>query len=149
MSLLCIVKKISESHYSKCMYFVSNALARKMEKMALESWKKVNLSPSHAYLLLLVIENPGIQPMELCEELQLQPSTITRLMEKLELKKLIARTFEGRLTNVYPTPKAKELLPKLKQCVADFSESCISILGKEESLKLIQNMNRVSDKLTY
>ena len=70
-------------------------------------------------------------------------------MEKLELKKLIARTFEGRLTNVYPTPKAKELLPKLKQCVADFSESCTSILGKEESLKLIQNMNRVSDKLTY
>ena len=42
-----------------------------MEKMALESWKKVNLSPSHAYLLLLVIEKPGIQPMELSEELQL------------------------------------------------------------------------------
>ncbi len=131
------------------MYFVSNALARKMEKMALESWKKVNLSPSHAYLLLLVIEKPGIQPMELSEELQLQPSTITRLMEKLEQKQLIARTLEGRFNNVYPTPKSKELFPKLKQGVAHCSEACTSVLGKEESLKLIQNMNRVSDKLVY
>ena len=129
------------------MYFVSNALARKIEKIALQSWEKVNLSPSHAYLLMLAIQEPGIQPMALSEELQLQPSTITRLIEKLEQKKLLVRTFEGKLTNVYPTPKAKELLPKMKQCVADFYESYSEILGKEESIKLIQSMNKIADKL--
>jgi DNA-binding MarR family transcriptional regulator len=129
------------------MYFVSNALARKIEKIAIQSWKKVNLSPSHAYLLMLVIDEPGIQPTALSEELQLQPSTITRLIEKLEQKKLLARTYEGKMTNVYPTPKAKELLPKLKQCVADFYENYSSVLGKEESAKLVQSMNRIADKL--
>jgi DNA-binding MarR family transcriptional regulator len=70
------------------------------------------------------------------------------LIEKLEEKKLLVRTYEGKLTNVYPTPKAKELLPKLKQCVADFYESYSSILGKEESARLVQSMNRIADKLT-
>ena len=129
------------------MYFVSNALARRVEKLANESWKKVNLSPSHAYLLMLVIRDPGIQPTALSEELQLQPSTITRLIEKLEEKKLLMRTTEGKMTNVFPTAKGKDLLPKLKQCVTEFYESYSNILGKEESSKLVQNMNRVADKL--
>ena len=129
------------------MYFVSNALARKMELLALEAWKPVDLSPSHAYLLMLAIGNPGIQPMALSEELKLKPSTITRLIEKLEGKKLVVRTSEGKQTNVYPTPKGKELMPKLKECVAVFSENYSNILGKEESARLVQNMSRIADKL--
>jgi MarR family transcriptional regulator, organic hydroperoxide resistance regulator len=130
------------------MYFVTNALARKMEKLALEAWKKVDLSPSHAYLLMLVIEDPGVQPTALSQELHLMPSTITRLIEKLEEKKLLVRTSEGKLTNVYPTPKGKDLYPKLKQCLSDFYEHYAAILGKEDSAKLIQSMNRIADKLS-
>lgn len=129
------------------MYFVSNALARKIEKIARESWDKINLSPSHAYLLMLVIDNPGVQPTTLSEELHLSPSTITRLIEKLEQKKLLVRTYEGKETNVYPTPKAKDLSVKLKQCVEDFYTCYSTILGKEESARLIQSMNRIADKL--
>src|SRR3954464_11211675 len=61
--------KTSESRYCKCMYFVSGALSRKIEKLATESWKKVGLSPSHAYLLMMVIEEPGVQPTDLSKEL--------------------------------------------------------------------------------
>jgi len=113
----------------------------------MESWSKVDLSPSHAYLLMLVIEEPGMQPTSLSEHLQLQPSTITRLLEKLEIKKLLARTYEGKLTNVYPTPKGKDLLPKLKECLNEFYSRYSEILGKEESAKLVQNMGRIADKL--
>src|SRR6185312_10666430 len=99
----------SDSRFCQCLYFSSNALARKVEKLAQESWKPVGLSPSHAYLLMIVIEDPGVQPGTLANELQLQPSTITRLIEKLEQKKLVVRVMEGKITNVYPTSKAKEL----------------------------------------
>jgi len=118
-----------------------------MEKIAVNAWKKVNLSPSHAYLLMLVLNDPGIQPMKLSEELHLEPSTITRLTEKLEEKKLLVRIVEGKQTNVYPTPKAKELLPKMKQCVADFYQTYSIILGKDESGRLIKSINRIADKL--
>src|SRR5580704_17360020 len=103
MFFLCGVKKISDSHYCQCMYFTTNALARKIERLAYRSLKKVNLSPSHAYLLMLVIAEPGIQPKALSEHLQLEPSTITRLIEKLEDKKLAIRACSGKLTSVYPT----------------------------------------------
>jgi DNA-binding MarR family transcriptional regulator len=139
--------KTSESKYCKCLYFTANALARKIEKLAQESWSRVDLSPSHAYLLMMVIEDPGLQPSFLAGHLQLQPSTVTRLIEKLEEKKLIVRTTGGKTTNVYPTPKGKELLPRLKECLADFYNSYNMILGKEDSAKLVQTIGKVADKL--
>jgi DNA-binding MarR family transcriptional regulator len=139
--------KTSDSKYCKCLYFTANSLARKIDKLAQESWDKVDLSPSHAYLLMMVLEEPGIQPGLLADHLQLQPSTVTRLIEKLEEKKLLVRTTEGKMTNVYPSPKGKDLLPKLKECLNEFYSRYSAILGKDESAKLVQNMGKVADKL--
>ena len=139
--------KTSCSKYAQCLYFTSAALARKIEKMATESWKKVGRSPSHAYLLLAVLEEPGLQPTALAEHLQLQPSTITRLLEKLEEKKLSVRTTEGKITNVYPTPKAKDLQPKMVACMQEFLTRSANALGREESTKLVQALARTADKL--
>ncbi len=139
--------KTGDSKFCQCLYFTSAALARKIEKLATESWKPVGLSPSHAYLLTAVLDDPGIQPTTLCEHLQLQPSTITRLMQKLEEKKLVIRTTEGRITNVYPTPKAKELAPKMRECMNHFASQYAQVLGKEESAKLVQSMTKIADKL--
>lgn len=139
--------KPSESKYRHCMYFIANALGRRIEKLAMETWKRVNLSPSHAYLLMLVIEEPGIQPTALSEQLILTPSTITRLIEKLEDKGLVTRTTEGKLTKVFPTTQGKELYPQLQGCLAHFIENYTHILGKEESIRMVQNMAFIADKL--
>jgi DNA-binding MarR family transcriptional regulator len=96
---------------------------------------------------MLVVEEPGIQPTTLSEHLQLQPSTITRLIEKLESKKLLVRTYEGKLTNVYPTPKGKAMGPELKECLHEFYSRYSETLGQEESAKLVQNMARIADRL--
>ncbi|MEX6690439.1 MarR family transcriptional regulator [Danxiaibacter flavus] len=140
--------KTNDCRYSECLYFSSAAFARQIEKLAQESWKPVDLSPSHAYMLMMIIEDAGIQPGILAENLMLTPSTITRLIEKLESKKLVVRTSEGKVTNVYPTPKAKELFPLLKQCSQKFNEAYSAILGREESSRLVQTMNKLTDKFT-
>lgn len=137
----------SGSPFHQCLYFTANALARKVDRLAQESWNKVDLSPSHAYLLMAVLEEPGVQPGQLAKQLQLQPSTVTRLIEKLEGRKLIVRTTEGKATNVYPTPRGRELHPKLKDCLAEFYRNYSAILGAEESAHLVQNMARMADKL--
>jgi MarR family transcriptional regulator, organic hydroperoxide resistance regulator len=141
--------KTSDSKYCKCLYFTANALARKVERLALESWSKVNLSPSHAYLLMMVNDEPGVQPGELADHLQLQPSTITRLIEKLEQRKLVVRTTEGKLTNVYPTPKGRQFQSKLRECLHEFYGRYSDILGKEESSRMIRDMGRLADKLEF
>lgn len=144
---LCSAMKPSESTYSKCLYFTASALARKVEKLAIDSWKKIDLSPSHAYLLLLVLTEPGIAAGSAANELQLTPSTITRLIEKLENKKLLIRAAEGKQTNLYPTQKARDLKPIMKSCVNDFHEKYVGILGEKESNQLIHNMHTIADKL--
>jgi hypothetical protein len=53
------------------------------------------------------------------------------------------------MTNVFPSAKAKEMKPLLKECVETFYKNYSSVLGKEESLKLVQNMSKVADKLEY
>jgi len=115
--------------------------------MAKENWRKVGLSPSHAYLLLIVLEQAGVQPGALASEMQLTPSTITRLIEKLEEKKLLTRSIEGKLTNVFATAKAKALYPKMKLCLNAFSQQYQEILGADESARMVQNMNKLTDKL--
>ena len=139
--------KAGNSQYSKCVYFSSSALARKIEKMATEAWKRVNLSPSHAYLLMMVLDEPGIQPGALVKELLLTPSTITRLIDKLVEKKLVKRIAEGKIINVYPTTKAKALQPQLKICREEFYENYTGKLGKDESDKLAQALNKITDKI--
>ena len=139
--------KTSESRYNQCIYFVSNALARKVEKLAIDVWKQVDLSPSHAYLLMITLQEPGVQPGTLSDELNLKPSTVTRLIEKLEEKKLVVRTNEGKTTNVYPTPKAKSLFPQLQQCSQAFCMEYEAVLGKEESKRLVNGMKHIADKL--
>ena len=124
--------KVSESKYAQCLYFTSNALARKVEKLAIESWKPVDLSPSHAYLLMMAIETPGVQPGCIANHLQLTPSTVTRLIEKLEEKKLLVRTTEGKSTNVYPTPKANNLKEELKTCVHEFAKNAMKYWEKRK-----------------
>ncbi len=140
--------KTSDSRYGMCMYFSSNALARKTEKMAVAVWNKVDLAPSHAYLLMIVLNDPGVQPGMLSEELHLTPSTITRLIEKLEEKKLVTRHTEGKTTYVYPTNKSKEMKLVLQECAEEFQKNCNSIFGKEDCVRFVNNMNKISDKIT-
>ena len=137
----------SESRFSQCLYFSTNALARKIERLAQQSWKSVGLSPSHGYLLMTVVDEPGIQPGGLANHLQLQPSTVTRLIEKLEQKKLVIRTTEGKITNVYPTPKAKEMYPKMQACIDHFYKAHTALMGKDDGRKIVLMLNKVSDKL--
>ncbi|CAN5134320.1 hypothetical protein BH11BAC6_BH11BAC6_14100 [soil metagenome] len=139
--------KTSESRYSQCVYFSSAAFARKIEKLAVESLKPVGLAPSHGYLLINVIEEPGVQPGALANQLQLQPSTITRLIEKLEEKKMLVRTTEGKITNVYPTPKAKEIYNELKACMQHFHNTCVALLGKDQCCNMVSVMNKMADKM--
>jgi MarR family transcriptional regulator, organic hydroperoxide resistance regulator len=139
--------KACDSRYSQCLYFASSALSRKVEKLATECWAPVGLSPSHGYLLMIAIEEPGVQPSFLVEQLQLTPSTITRLIEKLEEKKLVVRTTEGKITSVFPTAKATEMKPLLKQCVAHFYALYSQALGVEPSAALAASMCSTADQL--
>jgi MarR family transcriptional regulator, organic hydroperoxide resistance regulator len=101
------------TRYSACLLFSANALARAITAVGDEEFGRLGLAYSHAYLLREVIDNPGVTPSHLSEMLFLTPSTITRLIEKLESKGLVTRRSEGKNTLVEPTEKGKGLSNEL------------------------------------
>ena len=45
---------------------------------------------------MTVNRNPGVRPLEAAEIMLLDPSTVTRLVEKLQSKGLVTRKTQGR-----------------------------------------------------
>jgi len=80
-----------------------------MTKMAEACFESCGLSPSYAFVVMTVNKNPGLHTGELAEMMMLTPSTITRLLEKLEARELVKRVKEGRNTLVFPTRSSVEL----------------------------------------
>jgi DNA-binding MarR family transcriptional regulator len=126
-----------ETKYCGCLYYSVNALSRAITKMADEEFSKAGLqSSSYAFLLMTVNENPGIQPKEISEYMQLTPSTVTRLIEKMEMKSLLKREHSGRITKVFPTPNSLDLDNKIKEAWHNLHIRYSKILGEDESRKL-------------
>ena len=121
------------SKYCNCLYHSVNALSRMITKMADEEFAVTGLTSSYALLLMSVIEKPGIQPKEISKEMQLTPSTVTRLVEKLEVKGLVERKSFGRCTEVFPTPKGIEKLTIIKDAWASLHNRYSGLLGKEKT----------------
>jgi DNA-binding MarR family transcriptional regulator len=91
-----VAEKKSNTILHNCLYFTANSLARVITRMADEEFRRTGLSPSHAFLMMLVNDTPGIAQKELAESLQLAPSTVTRFIDSLVHKGYLTREVEGK-----------------------------------------------------
>jgi len=107
-----------------------------MTKIADEEFSITGLSSSHAFLLMIVNEKPGIQPMEISRQMQLTRSTVTRSIEKMEHRNFLIRDQIGRSTKVFPKQLSIDLDPLIKQAWKKLHKRYTAILGKEEGDKL-------------
>jgi len=118
-----------------------------MTKMADEEFAVTRLSSSYTFLLMTVNEKPGIQPKEISDKMLLTPSTVTRLIEKMEHKGYLERKHSGRNTEVYPTAKSKKLDKKIKQAWMNLYKRYTNILGEAKSAKLTDSIYEAAMKL--
>jgi DNA-binding MarR family transcriptional regulator len=98
-----------KNYYADNLYYTTTALCREVSNIAETAFMDMGLTPSDAYLIMVVNEKPNIQPTEISERILLAPSTITRMIEKLEKRDIVVRSQEGKYTYVAPTLKGKEL----------------------------------------
>lgn len=97
------------------LFFLTGALSRKLTNLADETFATVGLSSSHALLLWLIRNKPNIQPSQLAEQMQLKPSTITRLVQKLERRDLVEKQSEGRAISIRCTDQGENLAQDIQQ----------------------------------
>jgi DNA-binding MarR family transcriptional regulator len=115
--------------------------------MADEAFRELGLTSSYALLLMLVDDQPGIQPTQLSKELQLTPSTITRLVEKMEYRGFLERRSEGRSTHIQLTEKGEDLQPKLRRAWDQLSDKYTGILGDRYTEVLTEMTYKASDQI--
>ncbi len=137
----------TENQYCSCLYYSANALARIITKMAEEEFALVQLSPSYAFLLVAVNGKPGIQPTEISKMIMLTPSTVTRLIEKMEFKGFLERRSSGKFTEVFPTQKGKNLVPDIKIAWQNLLQRYVKLIGEEQSKKLTTDIYEAALKL--
>lgn len=130
----------SESPFCSCLLYSANAFSRVIMRLAEKEFSPTGLSPSYAFLVMAVNKNPGVLPTKLCEILMLTPSTITRLIEKMEDQKLLERKISGKFTMVYPTKKSKALDAKLRTAWKEVYKKYTTTLGEKEAKALTQKI---------
>ena len=117
---------------SCCLYFTTNSLAREITRMAEESFSTTGFTPSQAFLMMLVVESPGISQKELAEQLHLAQSTVSRLVDSLVNRKLVERNVQGKVTHVFPSDVGKEAIKPIRAAWGDLYKRYSDILGQEQ-----------------
>ena len=132
--------------FEECLYFNSNTLARTVSRIWKDAYRKVDLSPPHAFLLRVVLAKPGLYPRELAVELNLSRSTITRFLDSLERRDLLIRKptgKDGRELRVYPTTKSKKIHQLLDNIGGDLTKLMVKMVGKDELSQMVAKLREI------
>lgn len=142
------VAEKSTTRYSACLLFSANALARAITSIGDEEFGRFGLCYSHAYMLCEVVIQPGITPTELSETLYLTPSTITRLVEKLEQKGLVRRESEGKRTLIYATAAGEALQPAIAEAWERVGSRYAQLIGETNICQLTKQVFNAAQSLS-
>jgi DNA-binding MarR family transcriptional regulator len=144
-----VIMDNKESRYCGCLYYSANALARIMTRMADEAFSVTGLTSSYAFLIMTVNAKPGIQPNEISQQMMLSPSTVTRLIEKMEYRHLLERRTHGRITEVYPTAEGLKMERPIKEAWKGLKVRYEKILGKEKATQITLEVYESVIKLNH
>lgn len=138
----------TDCNLNGCLFFSTTKLARELGKIAEEAFSKTGMSPSHAVLLYIVNLKGEIQQKEIGELLHLTPSTITRLIDKLERKGYVKKQAKGKNVCLQATTEG---LAQQEQVIASWNQlhsSYQNILTEEETIRFLEISGKLLQKLT-
>lgn len=139
--------KKSTSPYCHCLYYSANAFSRLMTKISDEEFAATGLSSTSAFIMMTVNKHPGISPKEISEIMLLTPSTVTRMIDRLEHTGLIYREQKGKNIFVFPTGNGRDLNQKIKDFWKKLYERYTAVMGEETARLLTESLTKAYEKL--
>ncbi|WP_386820294.1 MarR family winged helix-turn-helix transcriptional regulator [Luteolibacter algae] len=105
------------------------------------------MSPSHGYLLFAMVENSGMQQKDYGDYLDLDASTVNRLIDALVRKNLVAKNGMGRSSEVYVTDEGRLEYRRIKKTMDTLRQKMIDSLGEERFDQLVGDLCAVRGTL--
>ena len=135
--------------FERCLYFNSNSLVRKLNRIWDEAYQETGLSAPHAYMLRMVAAEPGLTQKEIAEQLQLEKSTITRFANSLIEKGLIVKQVaeDGRKNSLAATKKGNKLADKLNLIGDNLYKQMQQKLGLQNIKQTLEQVKTTAKKL--
>ncbi len=98
-------------------------------------------------ILITIYRNEGIIQEEIAQHFQLNESTVTRNLKKLEDKNLVQRTQHERKKSITLTEKGKQTARKVMDYDEKWDEKIQDILNNEEYLNFKNTLIKLCDEL--
>ena len=135
--------------FERCLFFNSNGLVRKLNRIWDDAYKEAGLSAPHAYMLRMIAAEPNLMQKEIADQLQLEKSTITRFTTILIEKKLIVKqaTEDGRQNSLVATAKGKQLATKLNKIGDELYIKMKSQLGEKQFEQVVKQIKSTAKLL--
>ncbi len=133
--------------FNKCLLFSTSATSRALSKIADQHFKAVELSPTQGYIMIAVRKAPGINVSDLSAVLALDPSTITKALEKMTLKGLVQRETIGKNVRVFLTTKGEKREADAQAAWKKAQLSYTILLGEPAVRTLCEGLATAQDQL--
>ena len=89
---------------------------------------------------------PGIGQKELCKQLHLAPSTVTRFIDSMVHKGYLTRQSEGKASKVFSTKAGKKLRKPIEEAWGALYQRYAEILGLKKVMNLTAAIDAASDR---
>ena len=125
-------------------------VARLMKTYADQRARQFGISRAQWAVLLRIDRTEGLKQSELAEMLDLQPISLTRLLDRLAHNGLIERRpdpNDRRANRLYLRPAAKPLLGRLSELGADMMEIVLDGLSQTSIERTLKELGLVKDNL--
>ncbi len=128
-----------------------NVISRCGNMYRTERLKDTDLGTSHHTYLFTICRNPGISQEKLARMIYINKSNVTRNLAVLEKNGYIERRpseTDKRVMLVYPTEKAQNTLPLLREVVHDWNALVAEDFTPEELEQLRAMLARIAERAT-
>lgn len=125
----------NENQVKSCLYFTISRLFRVVNKVAEEAFTQLDICPTHAFLMIILQdEEEGMSVNRISEALTIAPSTVTRFVDKLVVKKYVERIKVGKQSFTKITREGKKIMPEIYKAWDHIFEEMEKIVGNQEYL---------------
>lgn len=111
----------------------------------------LGLKGNHAHYILLVCREPGLTQDQIAQRLYIDKSNVARQMAVLEEQGFIRREScpgDKRVLQIYPTSRAKESLPQIRQTMQDWEQLVTQDLSDAEREQLADVLIKIRARAT-